>query len=86
MGFVRFIVAVRGVNKQIEEAEGLVFVKKRGFCTLTGWESRAALSAFRNAGHHRHAMRVAPFIGKVTTTTWESRSEPGWRESIDRLG
>jgi hypothetical protein len=85
MGLFRFILASRKVLRQLKGAEGLVFAKARGFRTLSGWESREAMNAFRNNGHHLTAMKFSRSIGKVKSVTWESEFEPDWNETKKRL-
>ena len=73
------------VKEQLAQAEGVCFVKLRGFCTLTGWESEGAMKAFRNHGAHGEAMKRAKRIGRTKSVTWESASEPDWQEAVEKL-
>jgi len=59
----------------------LHFMKFRGLRTLTGWESRQAMQAFRNSGAHLEAMKHIKTIGKAKSITWETRTEPVWDEA-----
>jgi heme-degrading monooxygenase HmoA len=85
IGFLRFIRRVRHVREQLGTADGLVFVKFNGLCTLTGWKSRDAMKAFRNSGRHLDAMRNISSIGKAKSISWEVQSEPDWHEAKEKL-
>ena len=85
IGFFHFIPNVKNIQTQLANAEGLVFQKFKGFRTLTGWENKEAMKAFRNSGHHLDAMKNIKNIGKAKSITWETQSEPHWHEAIEKL-
>lgn len=60
-------------------------MKFNGLRTLSGWESREAMEAFRNSGHHLDAMKNTRKMGVVKSVAWEVESEPGWDEAKERL-
>ena len=85
VGFLRFFIHVRKVRAQLDQADGLRFVRTRGLRTLTGWESRDAMKAFRNSGHHLDAMRNIRRVGRARSITWETETEPDWNEALEKL-
>ena len=85
VGLFRFIPRVRNIRGQLSNVDGLVFVKISGLRTLTGWESREAMKAFRNKNHHLAAMKNIKFIGKAKSITWEAQTEPDWSEAKEKL-
>lgn len=84
-GLLRFIPVAKNTRLQLDQVEGLVFAKVKGFYTLTGWENREAMKSFRNSGHHLEAMKTLKRIGKAKSVTWETDSEPDWKEAKARL-
>ena len=84
-GFFRFLPRVKNIQAQLSETDGLVFQKFKGLRTLTGWESKDAMKAFRNNGYHLDAMKNIKNIGKAKSITWEAQSEPEWHEAIEKL-
>lgn len=64
-GFIRFILLVRKIIEQLNQTDGLVFMKFNGLRTLTGWESVEAMKNIKS-------------IGKTKTVTWETQTEPEW--------
>lgn len=84
-GFLRFIPRLIKIRRQLNQSDGLLFVKFNGARTLTGWSNTDAMKAFRNNGHHLDAMKNIKKIGKSKSISWEASSEPGWHEAISRL-
>lgn len=84
-GWFRFFRIIGKIRSQLDAAEGLRFAKFRGLMTLTGWENRAAMQAFRNQGAHLEAMRNTRNIGIATVVSWESAHEPTWQEAEAKL-
>lgn len=84
-GWFRFFRIIGRIRRQLDAAEGLRFAKFRGLTTLTGWDSRAAMQAFRNQGAHLEAMRNTRTIGIATVVTWECTHEPDWAEAEEQL-
>ncbi|MEA3410497.1 MAG: hypothetical protein U9R74_03040 [Pseudomonadota bacterium] len=84
-GLVRFFPRVRSIRNQLASADGLLFMRFSGLRTLTGWESREAMKAFRNSGPHLEAMKKLRTIGKAKSITWETRTEPGWDVARKKL-
>ena len=85
IGFFHFILNVKNIKTQLTKADGLVFHKFKGFRTLTGWENKEAMKAFRNNGHHLDAMKNIKNIGTAKSITWKAHSEPDWQEAIVKL-
>lgn len=85
IGLFHFITNVKNIQAQLTTADGLVFKKFKGFRTLTGWENKEAMKAFRNNGYHLDAMKKIKNIGKAKSITWEAQSEPDWHEAIEKL-
>jgi len=84
-GFFRMFPRVRDIKKQLNAAEGIIFVKYQGFCTLTGWESKEDMRAFRNSGPHLEAIKNIRSIGGAKSITWETQKEPDWGEANQKL-
>ena len=84
-GFFRFFPKLRDIRKQLDDAEGIIFVKFQGSRTLTGWESAEDMKAFRNSGAHLEAMKNIRRIGKAKSVTWETQKEPDWGDAIKKL-
>ena len=85
IGFFHFLPIVKNIKMQLTNANGLVFQKFKGSRTLTGWENKEAMKAFRNNGHHLDAMKNLKNVGKAKSITWETHTEPHWREAIEKL-
>jgi hypothetical protein len=84
-GLFRFFSRMGAIRRQLGSAEGVLFVRLRGFRTLTGWSSPEAMKAFRNSGAHLDAMKHLASIGKAKSVTWETQQEPSWAEAVSRL-
>lgn len=85
LGLLRFIPVAKNTRLQLSQVDGLVFARVKGFYTLTGWESREAMIAFRNSGPHLQAMKSLKRIGRARSITWETDVEPDWKEAKARL-
>ena len=57
LGLYRFIYNAISINKQLFEHSGIVFIRLKGFRTLSGWSSLEAMKDFRNSGAHLEAMK-----------------------------
>ena len=84
-GYIRFFLSVRKIVKQLQQADGLIFVKTKGLKTLTGWSDYDSMKNFRNNGPHLDAMKNIKKMGEGTSVTWEAESEPDWQEAITKL-
>lgn len=84
-GYIRFFLSIRKISNQMKLADGLIFVKTKGFRTLTGWEDYVSMKKFRNSGPHLEAMKNIKKIGVGKSVTWEANSEPPWQEAEARL-
>ena len=84
-GFIRFILAVPKITRQLKTAPGLEFVKLKGFKTFTGWKDQESMKHFRNNGDHIEAMKKIKKIGKPKSVTWQAQSEPDWQEAEEKL-
>jgi len=85
LGYLRFFPMAGRTKKQLAEVGGLLFLKFKGLGTLLGWESREAMVAFRNNGHHLEAMTKTKKMGFAKSVTWEADAEPSWDEAKERL-
>jgi len=85
IGYLKFFSALSRTRKQLSEVDGLIFIKAKGLHTLSGWQSREAMMAFRNSGHHLEAMKKVNKMGLVKSISWESDAEPDWQEAKERL-
>lgn len=85
IGFFRFIHHVKNIKTQMIKADGLVFHELKGFSTFTGWESKEAMKAFSNNGHHLNAMKNIKDVGKAKSVTWKAHSKPSWEEVKEKL-
>ncbi|MBL1262019.1 MAG: hypothetical protein COB33_016035 [Thiotrichaceae bacterium] len=85
LGYLRFFPVAGRTKKQLAEVDGLLFFRLKGLRTLSGWESREAMIAFRNNGHHLEAMKKTKQMGFVKSITWEAEIEPSWAEAKKRL-
>lgn len=85
ISFFSFILKVKNIQADLTKVDGLVFKKFKGLRTLTGWENKEAMKAFRNNGEHLNAMKNIKDIGKTKSVTWEAQSEPDWHEAIEKL-
>lgn len=85
LGLYRFICSAISINKQLSEHSDIVFIKLKGFRTLSGWSSLEAMKEFRNSGAHLEAMKDLKKIGFAKSVTWESQTEPTWEEAKTRL-
>lgn len=84
-GWFRFFTRIGSIQRQVAKADGVIFIKIRGLRTLTGWESRGAMLAFRNSGAHLDAMKSLAGIGQAKSVTWETDQPPTWADAIQRL-
>lgn len=90
LGLYRFICSAISINKELSEKQlskhsDIVFIKLKGFRTLSGWSSLEAMKDFRNSGAHLEAMKNLKKIGFAKSVTWESQTEPTWKEAKIRL-
>lgn len=85
IAFLRFVPRVYAIQKQLNNIDGLVFMKFSGLSTLTGWESHEAMKNFRNSGQHFDAIKNVKHVGQTKSITWETKSEPSWQEARQKL-
>jgi hypothetical protein len=84
-GLFHFFTRIGAIRRQLAVAPGVLFVRFRGFRTLTGWESHEAMRSFRNSGAHLDAMKNLSTIGRAKSITWEAPQPPTWAEARTRL-
>ena len=85
MGLIRFIPTVSRVTKQLNDAEGIVFIQLKGFTTITGWQTKEHMKAFSQSGAHLEAMKNTKKIGLAKSITWETDIRPSLKEAKQRL-
>ena len=69
---------------QANTANGLITIKIRirDLRTLSVWQSKADMQAFRNSGFHAKAMVDSKKLGSNRSYSWETNSIPTWKEAI----
>ena len=72
---------------QANTSSGLVTIKIRirDFRTLTVWQSREHMTAFRNSGFHQQAMITSARLGSNQSYSWETERIPTWSEAIAKI-
>ena len=83
--YVRFLIQVSSVKRQLVVAPGLLQSAFGWNRTLTAWESSEHMRRFRNSGEHLEAMRVTNKIGWAKSVSWEAAAVPSWQEAERRL-
>ena len=85
--FLMFAVLSFGSIFQAKKSRGLIAIKirVRDFRTLTVWNSKEDMKAFRNSGIHQKAMADSPQLGSNQSYTWETDSIPTWEEAIAKI-
>jgi hypothetical protein len=77
--------------RQVKKANGLMHssVNNEGwstFWTLTVWENKECMKAYRDNGNHLQAMRISRKIAQeLEKINWESDRIPRWSECKERL-
>jgi hypothetical protein len=83
-----------GSNRSITQArkapgfrKGMTLAdRKRTFWTLTGWESEAAMKAYRSSGPHKTVMGKLPnWCDEAAVAHYQSDELPAWTEAWERL-
>ena len=86
--FIRL--AIRS-NKQARQAPGClhVWVGNGGWrvgYTLTAWQDREVMLAYRNSGAHKEAMKKTKSVAsRIKTLVWEADAVPDWKEAKVKL-
>ena len=82
--FLMFAVLSFGSIFQAKKSRGLIAIKirLRDFRTLTVWNSKEDMKAFRNSGIHQKAITDSPQLGSNQSYTWETNTIPTWKEAI----
>jgi hypothetical protein len=56
------------------------------FWTMTGWESEAAMKAYRGSEFHKTAMKKLPdWCDEASVAHWTGDALPDWTEAWDRM-
>lgn len=83
-----------GSNRSITQArkapgfrKGMTLAdRKRAFWTLTGWESEAAMKAYRSSGPHKTVMGKLPgWCDEAAVAHYQADELPPWTEAWERL-
>ena len=83
----KFIILSSRAAKQVKQAKGNIYNKiwnkgLTGF-TLTAWESKEAMMAFRNSDAHKVAMpQINKLASRYRNTNWEADKIPAIEESL----
>ena len=85
-----FLTLVARINKQVTQSRGNIDSENKRinghFCTLTHWESKNDMLAFRNSGAHGASMNR---IGRIAKATYfhgfESEKKVDWDEALQEL-
>ena len=87
LAFLMFALLSFGSIVRAKKSRGLITIKirLRDLRTLTVWNSKAEMKAFRNSGIHQKAMTDSPKLGKNQSYTWETNSIPTWQEAISKM-
>ncbi len=85
--FVMFSILSLKSIYQATNSTGLISLKIRirDFRTLTVWQDRDKMMAFRNTGAHLKSMQDSPGLGLNQSHTWETEHIPRWQEAIAKL-
>jgi hypothetical protein len=77
------ILSLRSIN-QAYNSQGLIAIKirVRDLRTLSVWENREKMKAFRNSQAHLKAMQNSNKLGFGQSYTWETEHIPSWSEAI----
>ncbi|MEN9565465.1 MAG: hypothetical protein RLZZ69_661 [Cyanobacteriota bacterium] len=80
------ILSLKSIN-QAHNSQGLIAIKirVRDLRTLTVWENREKMKAFRNSKAHLKAMQNSDKLGFGQSYTWETEHLPSWSEAIARI-
>lgn len=67
--------------------KGLILVdRRRAYWTLTGWDSEAAMKAYRSSGAHKVAMSKLPgWCDESAVAHYEGSDLPSWAEAWERM-
>ena len=58
---------------------------RKVYSTVTHWESKEAMLAFRNSGAHLKAMKLSAKMGHGIATGWETEQFIDRKEALSRL-
>lgn len=85
--FVMFSILSLKSIYQATNSTGLISLKIRirDLRTLTVWQDRDKMMAFRNTGAHLKSMQDSPRLGFNHSHTWETEHIPSWQEAIAKL-
>ena len=86
IGWIRFWVLTLPASKKAQKAEGVLvclFNSQNGYQhTLTVWESKRQMLAYKSSAIHVRAMKVLPKIGSGRVFGYETDSMPSWEEAL----
>ena len=72
---------------QANSSNGLIKIKIRirDLRTLTVWQSKENMMAFRNSGFHQQAMIASTKLGSNQSYSWHTDHVPNWQEAIAKI-
>ena len=72
---------------QANSSSGLVTIKIRirDLRTLTVWQSKEHMLAFRNSGFHQQAMIASNKLGANQSCSWQTDRIPTWQKAIAKI-
>ena len=84
--FMFSILSLRSIY-QAKNSDGLIIIKirLRDLRTLTVWQDRNSMTAFRNSGVHLKAMQDSDKLGFNQSHTWYTDRIPNWQKAIAKL-
>ena len=87
----QFFRLVAAIDEQLKDTPGVIEVKKKPlspwvWCTLTHWDNKESMTAFRNSGAHLNAMKETSALTQATRSHGgETKAVVDWGEALSQL-